>query len=137
MVQTSVAASVACFLATVVLGNEQPFFAPIAAIISLGLTLGQRGRRTVEVVLGVAIGLLIADLVVSFIGVGPVQIGPVALAMAAAVFFSERNLFVNQAAISAILVIVLQPRTPASPPTASSTPSWGERWPWRTTTSSQ
>jgi uncharacterized membrane protein YgaE (UPF0421/DUF939 family) len=31
------------------------------------------------------------------------------LAMAAAVFFSERNLFVNQAAISAILVIVLQP----------------------------
>jgi uncharacterized membrane protein YgaE (UPF0421/DUF939 family) len=38
-----VAASVAYFLATVVLGNEQPFFAPIAAIISLGLTLGQRG----------------------------------------------------------------------------------------------
>jgi hypothetical protein len=31
MVQTSVAASVAYFLATVVLGNEQPFFAPIAA----------------------------------------------------------------------------------------------------------
>jgi len=137
VIQTSVAASVAYLLAAVVLGNEQPFFAPIAAVISLGLTLGQRGRRTVEVVLGVAIGLLIADLVVSFIGVGPVQIGPVALAMAAAVFFSERNLFVNQAAISAILVIVLQPRTPASPPTASSTPSWGERWPWRTTTSSQ
>ncbi len=82
--------------------------------------------------------MLIADLVVSFIGVGPVQIGVVvALAMAAAVFFSERNLFVNQAAISAILVIVLQPRTPASPPTVSSMPSWGERWPWRSTTSSQ
>lgn len=72
MVQTSVAASVAYFLATVVLDSEQPFFAPIAATISLGLTLGQRGRRTVEVVLGVVIGLLIADLVVSFIGVGPV-----------------------------------------------------------------
>ena len=110
VIQTSVAASVAYLLAAVLLGNEQPFFAPIAAVISLGLTLGQRGRRTVEVVLGVAIGLLIADLVVSFIGVGPVQIGVVvALAMAAAVFFSERNLFVNQAAISAILVIVLQP----------------------------
>ena len=138
VIQTSVAASVAYLLAAVLLGNEQPFFAPIAAVISLGLTLGQRGRRTVEVVLGVAIGLLIADLVVSFIGVGPVQIGVVvALAMAAAVFFSERNLFVNQAAISAILVIVLQPRTPASPPTVSSMPSWGERWSWRSTTSSQ
>jgi uncharacterized membrane protein YgaE (UPF0421/DUF939 family) len=48
----SVAASVAYILATVVLGNEQPFLAPIAAVISLGLTLGQRGRRTVEMVLG-------------------------------------------------------------------------------------
>ena len=110
VIQTSVAAGLSYFLAVVVFGNEQPFFAPIAAVISLGLTLGQRGRRTVEVVLGVAMGLLIADLVVSIIGVGTVQIGVVvALAMAAAVFFSERNLFVNQAAISAILVIVLQP----------------------------
>ena len=110
VLQTSVAASLSYLLAVVVLGNEQPFFAPIAAVISLGLTLGQRGRRTVEVVLGVAIGLLIADLVVFVIGVGTLQIGVVvALAMAAAVFFSERSLFVNQAAISAILVIVLQP----------------------------
>ena len=52
VIQMSVAASVAYFLASVVLGNEQPFLAPIAALISLGLTLGQRGRRTVEMVLG-------------------------------------------------------------------------------------
>jgi len=112
VVQTAVAASLAYFLAAIVLGQEQPFFAPIAAVISLGLTLGERGRRTVEVVLGVAIGLLVADLLVLFVGIGTVQIGlVVALAMAAAVFFSERSLFVNQAAISAILVIVLQPPT--------------------------
>jgi hypothetical protein len=110
VVQTALAASISYFLAVVVLGQEQPFFAPIAAVISLGLTLGERGRRTVEVVLGVAVGLLVADLIVLAIGVGAVQIGVVvALAMAAAVFFAERNLFVNQAAISAILVIVLQP----------------------------
>ena len=54
--------------------------------------------------------MLVADLLVIAIGVGTVQIGVVvALAMAAAVFFANRNLFVNQAAISAILVIVLQP----------------------------
>ena len=110
VVQTALAASISYFLAVVVLGQEQPFFAPIAAVISLGLTLGERGRRTIEVVLGVAVGLLVADLIVLAIGVGAVQIGVVvALAMAAAVFFAERNLFVNQAAISAILVIVLQP----------------------------
>jgi hypothetical protein len=44
------------------------------------------------------------------IGVGAAQIGVVvALAMAAAVLIGERRLLVNQAAISAILVVVLQP----------------------------
>ncbi len=110
VVQTAVRAGLAYFLAAVVLGNEQPFFAPIAAVICLGLTLGQRGRRVVEVVFGVAVGLMVADLIVRVIGVGTVQIGVVvALAMAAAVFFTERSLLVNQAAITAILVVVLQP----------------------------
>jgi uncharacterized membrane protein YgaE (UPF0421/DUF939 family) len=110
ILQTALAASLAYLLAVYVLGNEQPFFAPIAAVISLGLALGQRGRRAVEVVFGVAVGLMVADLIVFLIGVGAAQIGVVvALAMAAVVLFSERTLLVNQAAISAILVIVLQP----------------------------
>lgn len=70
----------------------------------------QRGRRAIEVAIGVALGLAVADLIVLLIGVGSAQIGiVVALAMAAAVLFGERTLFVNQAAISAILVVVLQP----------------------------
>ena len=110
ILQTAVAASLAYFLAVYLLGNEQPFFAPIAAVISLGLTVGQRGRRAVEVVFGVAIGLMVADLIVYLVGVGTAQIGVVvALAMAAVVLFSERTLLVNQAAISAILVVLLQP----------------------------
>lgn len=110
VVQTALAASIAYFLAAFVLGSEQPFFAPIAAVISLGLTLGQRGRRAVEMTVGVAVGLTVADLLVLALGIGPVQIGiVVALVMAAAVFFTERPLLVNQAAISAILVVVLQP----------------------------
>ncbi|MDQ4106758.1 MAG: FUSC family protein [Actinomycetota bacterium] len=108
--QTAVAASPAYFVATFVLDNEQAFFAPIAAVVTLGLSLDQRGRRAVEVALGVAIGLAVADLIVLLIGVGSLQIGVVvALAMVAAVFFGDRTLFVNQAAISAILVVVLQP----------------------------
>lgn len=110
ILQTATAASLAYFLATSVLGNEQAFFAPIAAVVTLGLALGQRGRRAVEVAIGVALGLAIADLIVLLIGVGSAQIGVVvALAMAAAVLFGDRTLFVNQAAISAILVVVLQP----------------------------
>ncbi|MBA2692879.1 MAG: aromatic acid exporter family protein [Rubrobacter sp.] len=108
--QTAVAASAAYFLAYYLLGHERPFFAPIAAVITLSVTLGQRGRRTLELVLGVAIGLMVADALVFLIGPGAVMIGAVVfLAMAAALLFGGGVLLVNQAAISAILVVVLQP----------------------------
>jgi uncharacterized membrane protein YgaE (UPF0421/DUF939 family) len=110
VLQTAVAASVAYFLAVILLGHERPFFAAIAAVISLGVTLGQRMRRAVELVFGVAFGLMVADLLVLVLGTGVAQIGVVVLlAMAAAVFFGGGPLLVNQAAISALLVVVLQP----------------------------
>lgn len=110
VVQAAVAASVAYLLAIVVLGHGQPFFAPIAAVVCLSVTLGQRARRAVELALGVAVGLVLADLLVLLIGKGVLQIGfVVALAMIAAVFFGGGTLVVNQAAISALLVVTLQP----------------------------
>jgi hypothetical protein len=117
VVQTAVAASLAYFLAVIVFGHERPFFAPIAAVICLGVTLDQRWRRAVELVFGVAVGLMVADLLVLFIGTGAARIGAVVLlAMAAAVFFGARPLLVNQAAISALLVVVLQPPNDAFDP---------------------
>ncbi|QIN79385.1 aromatic acid exporter family protein [Rubrobacter marinus] len=110
ILQAAVAAGLAYFLASTVLGNEQPFFAPVAAVVTLSLAPGERGRRAFEVALGVAVGLAIADVAVRLIGVGAAQIAVVvALAMAAAVLIGEQRLLVNQAAISAILVVVLQP----------------------------
>ncbi len=110
VLQTAVAASVAYLLAVVLLGHETPFFAPIAAVISLSVTLGQRLRRAVELVFGVAVGLMVAALLVLLIGGGTIQIGIVVLlAMAAAVFVGGGPLVVNQAAVSALLVVVLQP----------------------------
>jgi len=109
VLQASVAASLAFFLAEVI-GHGQPYFAPIAAVICLSVTLGQRNRRTVELVFGVAVGLMVADLLVLVIGNGTLQIAVVVLlSMATAVFFGGGTLLVNQAAVSAILVIVLQP----------------------------
>ncbi|MEJ7843370.1 MAG: FUSC family protein [Rubrobacter sp.] len=108
--QSAVAASLAFFVANVVLGHERPFFAPIAAVISLSVTLGSRPRRAIELVFGVAVGLMVADLLVLVIGTGTLQIAAVVLlAMAAAVFFGGGTIVVNQAAVSAILVVVLQP----------------------------
>ena len=110
VVQAAVAASLAYLLANVVIGHETPFFAPIAAVICSSVTLGQRVRRAVELVFGVAVGLVLADVLVRVIGTGTLQIGVVVLlAMAAAVFIGGGTLLVNQAAISALLVVVLQP----------------------------
>lgn len=110
LLQASAAASLAYLFATVVIGHDRPFFAPVAAIIALSVTLGQRRRRTVELMIGVAVGLTIADIVVVLIGTETLQIGLVVLlSMLAAVFFGGGALLVNQAAISTLLVVVLQP----------------------------
>jgi len=110
ILQAAAAAGSAYFLAANLLGHAQPFFAPVAAVVTLSLAPGERGRRALEVALGVVVGLVIADLVVLAVGVGAAQIAlVVAAAMAAAVLIGERRLLVNQAAISAILVVVLQP----------------------------
>jgi hypothetical protein len=108
ILQTAVAAGVAWLLAVLVLGHEQPVFAPIVTVISLGLAVGQRGRRVIELVLGVAFGVAIAELLVFVTGVGAVQIGLiVALAMTAAIFFGRGELGVNEAAISAMILMAV------------------------------
>ncbi|HEX5910982.1 MAG TPA: FUSC family protein [Thermoleophilaceae bacterium] len=108
ILQTGVAAAVAWQAAKLIVGQSQPFFAPIAAVLALGLSRGQPRRRAVELGLGVALGILIADLLVQLIGTGTWQIGVVVvLAMSAALVVGAGILLVNQAAISAILVITL------------------------------
>lgn len=92
------------------IGHPRPFFAPIAATISLGVTLGARGRRTLEMVVGVSLGVLVGDLLTAAIGHGTLQIALfVALAMAAALLVGGSPLLVGQAASSAVLVAALAP----------------------------
>jgi hypothetical protein len=110
--QTAVAASLAWFLASAALGHDQPFFAAIAAVISTGVVVGQEGRRSVELVFGVACGLAVADLLVLAIGTGMIQIGiVVALAMAAAMMLGGGTLLITEAGVSALLAITLEPST--------------------------
>ena len=107
ILQTAVAAGAAWFLAVLLLDLVTPTFAPIAAVVSLGLAVGERGRRVVELTLGVAFGVVIADLLVSFIGVGAWQGGVlVALAMTTAAFLGWRDLGANEAAVSAMILMI-------------------------------
>ncbi len=110
ILQSAVAASLAWLVATELVGHATPFFAPISAIITLGLTVGERRARAVELGIGVAVGIAIADLLVALIGTGAWQIGVVvALAMFGATLVGGGPLLASQAAASAVLVATLQP----------------------------
>ena len=110
ILQCAIAAGAAWWVATVVIGHPTPFFAPIAAVVSLGLSLGARLRRSVELVAGVTIGIGVGDLIVSIIGSGTWQITLVVmLAMSAAVLLNSGPIFSMQAGNSAVLVATLLP----------------------------
>ena len=110
ILQSAVAAALAWLIAQQLIGHEQPFFAPVAAVITLGLTVGERRRRALEIAVGVAVGIAIADLLVALIGTGTWQIGVVTgLAMLGATLVGGGVLLASQAAVSAVLVATLQP----------------------------
>jgi hypothetical protein len=112
VVQTAVAATLAWSAAALVLGHERPFVAAIAAVISVGAVAGQTLKRAAEWILGVAVGLTVADLIMLAIGTGPVQTGViVGLAMFAALLIRSGIMFVTETGVSAVLVAGLDPTT--------------------------
>jgi uncharacterized membrane protein YgaE (UPF0421/DUF939 family) len=109
ILQLALATTAAWLVSTEVLGHRQAIFAPISAIVVLGLTVGQRFRRAAELALGVAVGIGIADLVVAVIGVGAWQLSLIVLlATVIAVLLGSGQLFATQVAVSAVLVATLE-----------------------------
>ncbi|MEA2450390.1 MAG: hypothetical protein QOG63_2322 [Thermoleophilaceae bacterium] len=118
VVQTAIAATVAWLIATRALGHAAPFFAPVAAIMALSATRGQRARRAVEMMLGVALGVGLADLLIHAVGSGIIQLaGVVALAMLAALLLGAGQMLLTEAAVSAALVVTLAPSNHSYAPT--------------------
>jgi uncharacterized membrane protein YgaE (UPF0421/DUF939 family) len=115
--QIAAAATLAWVLATEVLGHQDAFFAPVAAIITLGATRGQRVRQAIEMTLGVAVGIGVADLLLRVIGTGLWQLALfVALALCAAVILSPGRMLSTEAAVSAALVATVAPEAQGVPP---------------------
>lgn len=110
--QAGLAAGLAWWIAHDLIGRPSPFFAPIAAVITLASSVGQRARRTAELVLGVAIGIGIGDAIILLIGSGPWQIGLVVLlAILTAAAVGGGTPLVVQSASSAVLVATLTSAT--------------------------
>lgn len=110
IVQTSITAGVAWWLAQTVLGHRAPTFAAVAAILCLGMTYGQRIRRGIEVAIGVAVGIGVGDLFVFVFGSGTPQIIVViALSLSVAILLGAGQLMIIQAAVQSIVVTTLLP----------------------------
>ncbi|OBG36660.1 aromatic acid exporter family protein [Mycobacterium sp. E3198] len=113
LVQTSVAAGLSWYLAHDLLGHPQPFFAPIAAAVSLSISNVLRAMRAVQMIFGVILGIGVGLAVQGVLGPGALAIGVAAfLALCIAVFIGhgfigQGMMFANQTAISAILVLAL------------------------------
>ncbi|GHJ46342.1 FUSC family protein [Catellatospora sp. TT07R-123] len=110
--QAAIAAGGAWWVAHDLIGHRQPYFAPIAAVVTLAISMGQRMRRAFEIVAGNAVGILLGELLVLYIGRGVWQLALVVfLAMSLAVFLGGSAALVSQSASSGILVATLLPTT--------------------------
>jgi uncharacterized membrane protein YgaE (UPF0421/DUF939 family) len=110
IVHNATAAVGAWLLATALLPDPRPAFAAIAAVIAVGVTHGQRAGRALQLVGGVVLGITVATLLISVIGTGAWQIGVlVILAMAAATALGGGEVLVVESAVSAILLVALDP----------------------------
>lgn len=113
LVQASVAAGLSWYLAHDVLSHPQPFFAPIAAAVSLSISNVLRAQRAIQMMFGVTLGIGIGSVVQELLGPGSIPITVAALiALFVAVFIGggfigQGMMFANQTAISAILVLAL------------------------------
>ncbi len=115
-----VAAWVAYAIAHELLGHPTPFFAPIASWICLGFTYNRVPRKVLEIGAGVALGVVIGELILAGFGAGGWQLAlglPIAALIARVL--DRGDLFTIQAGVNAMVVVgmgtIVSPVTGAGP----------------------
>ncbi|WP_435204214.1 FUSC family protein [Micromonospora sp. bgisy143] len=109
--QAGLAAALAALIAKHFLGPGSHVFAPAAAVGTIATAIGQRARRTFELLFGVGLGIVIGDTLRFFLGSGPWQTGVVVgLAIASALLVAGKGgPLVGQAGGTAVLIATLAP----------------------------
>ncbi|WP_262281873.1 FUSC family protein [Micromonospora sp. MA102] len=113
-VQAGLAAALAALLAQRLLGPGAHVFAPAAAVGTIATAIGQRARRTFELLVGVGLGIVVGDVLRDLLGSGSWQTGlVVTLAIATALLVAGRGgALVGQAGGTAVLIATLAPVEP-------------------------
>lgn len=117
LLRLSVATSLAFFVSTHLLGHSQAFFAPISAVIVIVAGAGVRTRTLLELVVGVALGVLVGELLILTIGRGTWQIAlVVVLTVVISTLVGIKGLAMTQAANSSVLLAAVVPVANAGNP---------------------
>jgi hypothetical protein len=108
LLQGTAAATVAWVIARYVFDHHEPFFAPVAAVIALNTSLGERGLNAVRLLQGVFVGIVVGEVTLAALGDGS---GSLLLAtfvaMAIALALGGARIVVAQAAVGAILTVAI------------------------------
>jgi uncharacterized membrane protein YgaE (UPF0421/DUF939 family) len=108
LLQATAAATAAWAIAKYVLDHEQPFFAPIAALIALNTSLGERGLNAVRLLQGVILGIVVGEATLVVLAGGYASLAvAIFAATALARALGGTRIVIAQAAVSAILIIAL------------------------------
>ncbi|MDE3721885.1 FUSC family protein [Nocardiopsis sp. N85] len=107
VVQAALAAVLAWTIAGGLIQDHSPFFAPIAAVIALNASGGERGSNAIKLLTGVFIGIGAGELAL-VVGTGPTltMAAGTLLAMIVAVAVNAERIVIGQAAASAILTTI-------------------------------
>ncbi|MCO1338689.1 FUSC family protein [Kocuria polaris] len=108
IVQITVCAVGAYWIAEELLGHEGPLFAATSAMIALGFGHDTHLRRTLEVAGGCTLGILVGDLLVHAVGSGLWQAAVVVLiSLIIARFLDSGTIFSTQLGLQSLLVVLL------------------------------
>ncbi|MDY3127518.1 MAG: FUSC family protein [Corynebacterium sp.] len=110
IVQATLGAALAYWVAHEVFGHAQPFFAPMSVVIILGLSGGDRLSRSFEMALGGICGVAVGDTLFHYTGSGWFQILlTVFVALLVGSFLTKAVLVSNQIVIGSILIATILP----------------------------
>ena len=113
ILQIVVATTGAYAFAHYVLGHPAPLLAATVCVSSLGLVRDARPRRVLETVLGMLVGILVAELLLLAAGPGWWQLAlALGLTLVVARFLSAQASFAIAAAIQALIVMVIPANAP-------------------------
>jgi uncharacterized membrane protein YgaE (UPF0421/DUF939 family) len=108
LVQSTAAATAAWIIAGRVGGRPNPFFAPIAALVALTASRGERGSTAVRLLIGVVVGIVSGELAISVLGSGYSSLALATFAATAvAVALGSARIVIVQAGASAVLTVAL------------------------------